>query len=233
MDTNLIGITERGDASLSLDWIPWVSQGKPAILITKDPEKLYQILSVFKPLPNIIVHTTITGLGGSMFEPNVPYWNTSLDAYNKLIDLLDQSRIVLRIDPIIPTEDGIETAKQVLDIASKNGLKTRVRISFVDNYEHVKQRLKDLKMLQFPWEDFHAPFGLRKWIWEEFGKPEICGEPGFDCIGCVSNKDCEILGVQPLGKGHQRQACHCLANKIELLSNKKQCLHKCVYCYWR
>lgn len=43
---NFIGITERGDAALDLSWEDWVfAQKRPAILISKDPLKLYDELS--------------------------------------------------------------------------------------------------------------------------------------------------------------------------------------------
>ena len=39
---NLIGITERGDAALDTTWEDWVFvQKRPAILISKDPLKLF------------------------------------------------------------------------------------------------------------------------------------------------------------------------------------------------
>jgi len=64
---NEIGITERGDAALDLGWLPWVEDGKPAILITKDPLKLWKELigHLLSKKFNIIIHATITGLGGS------------------------------------------------------------------------------------------------------------------------------------------------------------------------
>ena len=56
------------------------------------------------------------------------------------------------------------------------------------------------------------------------------------CTGCVSEKDLEILGVEKipnLSMGGPRPGCKCLAIKRELLTNKKQCPHGCLYCYWR
>ena len=39
---NLIGVTERGDASIDTSWKDWVfMQRRPAILISKDPLKLF------------------------------------------------------------------------------------------------------------------------------------------------------------------------------------------------
>ena len=34
-----IGITEREDAALNLEWYNWVLANKPTILITKNPKK--------------------------------------------------------------------------------------------------------------------------------------------------------------------------------------------------
>jgi hypothetical protein len=59
----LIGITERGDAALDMGWKSWVSSGRPAILITKNPRLLMDKLLDVESR-NIIVHCTITGWGG-------------------------------------------------------------------------------------------------------------------------------------------------------------------------
>lgn len=230
---NEIGITERGDAALDLGWLPWVREGKPAILITKDPGTLLkELMQQGKEyLPgkfNVIVHATITGLGGSVFEPNVPDKFAALTAYKQLVCAYGIDRVVLRIDPIIPTGKGILLAKSVLNLKEPNG---RVRISFIDQYPHSKARLKAAG-ISLPWDTFHAPLKARKEAYEELGRPEICGEPDFACTGCISEQDCKTLGVVPEGVGHQRKFCACLMNKKELLNSKQPCSHKCVYCYW-
>jgi hypothetical protein len=231
---NEIGITERGDAALNFGWLPWVREGNPAILITKDPKKL-----LFKLMDegfegckyNIIVHTTITGLGGTRLEPNVPTMKDSLKVgYQGLICLLSIDRVVLRIDPVIPTDKGIQVAKNVLKHKEPNG---RVRVSFIDLYPHTKQRLKKVG-ISLPWDTFHAPLELRKKAYEELGRPEICGEPDFECTGCVSELDCKTLGVDPMVvSGKQRKFCACLMNKKELLNSRHPCGNCCVYCYWK
>jgi len=229
-----IGITERGDAALDLGWLKWV-QSKPAILITKDPSKLFDILKVH-PQFNIIIHTTITGFGGTVLEPNVPSFDKSIDAYCKLCELYGQDRVVLRVDPIIPTENGAFLARKVINYA-KERIKNnsmRIRISFLDNYDHVKERFKNAGLPSMPWSTLHAPLDVRMKVWEELGKPEICGEPGFKCTGCISELDCKILNVIPndLKKG-QRTFCACLLNKKELLKQRSRCYHNCTYCYWK
>jgi hypothetical protein len=62
----------------------------------------------------------------------------------------------------------------------------------------------------------------------------MCGEPDFESIGCVSEKDCKILNVEQIERPFkQREECSCLGNKFELLSNKVPCSHNCIYCYWK
>jgi DNA repair photolyase len=236
-----IGITERGDPAIDCQWTQWVVDGNPAILITKDPLKLFDHIKViiedgkceevYPRFPNIIVHTTITGFARSIIEPNVPDVDCALLGFEELCKLLGPERIVLRIDPIVPTDAGIDTAYNVLCQAQKL-FKTRVRVSFIDQYDHVKKRFKDIDV-ELPWTTFHAPLKLRKKAWERLGRPEVCGEPDFECTGCISAKDCELLGVQLIDKfSKQRLCCACLGNKKELLSSRSRCFHKCVYCYY-
>jgi len=232
---NMIGITERGDPVFDFNWLPWVKDGNPAIIVTKNPVALYDILMRIKDSQkfNIIVHATITGFGSiSPIEPNVPAMWQSLDGYKKLCEYYSENRVVLRIDPVVPTDEGIKTAKFVLEKARKIA-NTRVRVSFIDQYPHVIERLAKFD-ISLPWTSFHAPYELRKNAWSQLGEPEICGEPDFKCTGCVSEIDCKILNVEPIdvSKG-QRQYCACLANKKELLTSRKQCAHNCIYCYWR
>ena len=243
-----IGITERGDAALDTSWMPWVTAGRPAILITKNPQELSKVLEkyAYEPdstyrvgFPNIIIHCTITGFGGTILEPNVPPYLEALEAYRELVAKYGTNRVVLRIDPVIPTEKGIATARRILSALYH----TRVRISFIDNYDHVKRRLRDAGV-PLPWETLHAPLEARINAWAELQKIEqnrsdrtgieICGEPDFKCTGCVSLKDCETLwvGMASQEKNKQRPVCACLMNKHELLSNRTRCAHNCLYCYW-
>lgn len=64
---------------------------------------------------------------------------------------------------------------------------------------------------------------------------ESCAENTRYKLGCISEKDLKILDVNidTISGDWQRKYCLCLGNKKELLSNKKRCRHKCLYCYWR
>jgi DNA repair photolyase len=228
----MIGITERGDAALNLEWIEWVNEGKPAILITKDIGKLVHTFDdAFLEKANVIVHATITGL--NMFEPNVPPLARSLCGLEHMVKLIGKDRVVLRIDPIIPTRTYIPQAIEVYRKAMHLGLRTR--ISFLDAYSHVRERFKG--RYEFPWIGIHAPLNYRMKALEMLNIPdvEICGEPDMKCTGCISQKDLDVFGIptQHTGFSKQRKECRCLALKHELLTSKHPCAHGCEYCYWK
>jgi len=227
LNKNQIGVTEKADPTVNLKWIEWVKGGKPAILITKAPKMLSYLIN---KSDNIIVHCTITGLGGTKIEPYGVPFKESLKSYHELCDLMTPQRVVLRIDPIAYWERDKEVLKSIA-----NEAEGRVRISFVDLYPHVINRFTSNHVKLPPYTSFHMPLDVRKDAWKELGYPEVCGEPGLSpTIPCVSEIDCAILGVEssPKLKG-QRPVCSCLANKVELCSPPPKCFYGCLYCYWK
>jgi DNA repair photolyase len=239
-----IGVTEAGEVAFNLDVFDRLYSGN--IVITKRlTDKLIEKLVEHKD--KIILHLTITGFGGSRIELFVP---RAIDTHKGLTKLLEAgfpaSHVVLRVDPIVPTERGINTALDVIRAFSGLGIK-RVRFSFLDNYKHVKDRFEKEGIPELYGGEFHAPLELRleyaKKIEETaknagFESIEACGEPGIESISCLSQKDIDILGLTDQitleGSAEQRKSCHCPANKSELLRVKPhQCENKCLYCYWR
>ncbi len=167
-----IGITERGDAGLDFTWMNKANDFDGMILITKNLS--YGFIERVEKA-NAIIHATITGHGGTIYEPKVPPLSISKQYFQQLVDKIGQERVVLRIDPIIPTDSGIAKAIYVYQQLHENmAKKTRVRISFMDNYDHVKKRFTDagLKPLDYI---FHAPTKLREKIASYFPDAEICG----------------------------------------------------------
>ena len=65
------GITERGDAGLDLTWTDRIHAVEGAVIISKCANlEFSQALLNYRE--KIIYHSTCTGFGGTLFEPNVP-----------------------------------------------------------------------------------------------------------------------------------------------------------------
>lgn len=148
-------------------------------------------------------------------------------------------QIVLRLDPIICNKEGITKAENVLKLFKDTGIR-RCRYSFMDMYEHVKIRFKNAG-LELPQDSFTVRTAdmyialsmLEKY--EEIYEFESCSEDTYNKLGCISNKDKGILGLNTelYGSAGQRKACLCPKNKVELLLKAKKCSHACLYCYWK
>lgn len=248
-----IGITEAGDASIDLSWENKLDTVDGAILITKAITP-YFTEAVLRHKDKVIVHATMTGYGGTVLEPNVPAWKTHLEALNALIKLgFPKNQTVIRVDPIIPKMKLLDKAQEVIEESISNGY-DRFRISLIDMYPHVRNRFA-LAGIKDPYDGRFAPDAREiamtndfiehiKYIAASVSFPmdlriEACAEPNLDAIqcGCISSYDLVLLGLDPDEQsdsvGFQRKNCLCYAGKKELLSSKKQCPHKCLYCYWK
>ena len=256
MDRKLrIGITERGDAGLDLSWTHRLSAMDGAILITKNlNDHFRQALRDAAQTKPVILHAGCTGWGGSALEPRVPRYDETLARLNAIVGdgTLPLSRCVLRIDPIVPTPEGLGAVRKVLDgmLACENLQGIRVRISVLDEYRHVKKRLRSRGWASFyPGDAFQASpeqFAAVQALLDEYHDRhgvvfETCAEPALtgDAVlrtGCVSAVDLTEMGLpvpdagtNPQGRG----GCLCLSCKTELLTCKAQCPHGCLYCYWK
>ena len=246
-----IGITERGDAGINLSWVSKVNTVDGMVLITKNLTEMFclQVLNLYSKGYKIIVHCTCTGYGGSEFEPNVPDYKTQLNHLAYLIDMgFPAENCVLRIDPIFPSEKGLNKVKEVMQyFMSLNTGVTRIRVSIVDEYKHVKERYHQRGWNPLYGDNFgpsssqvHAVACLLQNYPYVF---ETCAEKGLTlysdkCIiqGCISNRDLEIMGIPAEAMSinpQNRNGCHCLSCKTELLTERKQCSNGCIYCFWR
>ena len=255
-----IGVTEAGDAGLDLSWEDKLDTVDGAILITKNITRGF-INTVLRHKDKVIVHATCTGYGKTIVEPNVPRFENQLGSADALVKLgFPVENVVIRVDPIIPTEKGVVRACNVIKVAIVLGF-SRFRVSMLDMYPHVRKRFVDAG-LPDPYDGaFSPPDELRRnveamvsacrlfWIGVH-GKLdglriEACAEPGLDDTkgvgvthcGCVSSYDLKLLGLEADeendGSGYQRKGCLCYGGKTELLDHKRQCPHRCLYCYWR
>jgi DNA repair photolyase len=240
---NICGITENSDPVWDDSWIKWVyEKNQPAILITKDIKTLLQKYTDLLN-KNILIHCSITGLGGvSFIEPNTP---KPQDLIEFLHTIEKKEKIVIRIDPIFPIKSCIQQAKRIKDQLSDF---KRFRVSILDLYPHVRERFKknnpafydELRKI-YGDKYIHADLELRKAIIKLMGDVEVCGEPydidkspPWNITPCVSQQDLDILGIKEFEQKEfkQREFCGCLSAKKELLK-KGTCKFGCQYCYWK
>lgn len=242
-----IGVTECGDPSIDLSWVNKVNTVDGIILITKNLTDAV-IEKVYLNLDKYIFHITCTGWGKTVIEPNVPKYTEQLDNAKKLLDLgVDVNKIVIRVDPIIPTPRCLNRARRVFDYAVSLGFK-RFRVSLLDAFPHVRERFKKMNIAP-PYGNNFCPtpemiadankmFAELKAEYPDI-MIESCAEKDLvetDICGCVGKKDIELLGLNVAEAdeiGFQRKTCLCCSAKTELLEKKKRCPYKCLYCYWR
>lgn len=248
-----IGITERGDAGINFKWIKKLSEMDGTILITKNITQHFieNVIKAHTDEHKIIVHCTCTGWGAGPFEPNVPAYEQQLDNLKKLIEAgFPAENCVLRIDPIFPTQKGLQRVEDVLTYFSKvNTGVTRIRISVYDEYKHVVERLKKAGFNSIYNGSFYATPEQMEAVAQTLAKYpytfETCAEDSltkrhletFQLQGCVSENDIKRMGLEipkNVGQnGQNRSGCHCLTCKTELLDEKHRCPNQCIYCYWR
>jgi len=250
------GITETGDPCFVPDWDIRLREAN--IIISKElTDEMIQKLVQHKD--RIIFHHTVTGMGGSAFEPNVKDWKFESKQFIKLIESgFPIEHYVLRVDPINPyweetLDDVIDVINtwdriKIFDLGIDSSIPLRCRVSILDGYNHVKDRFKNHG---FPYTEdinFTADFYLFEKV-EKLLKPyknkfifESCAENRFSdefiqSIGCASFKDIEILGLNPsdyiFTGDKQRPLCHCLPKKQILGIKPGRCAHQCLYCFWK
>lgn len=262
----LIGMTEAGDAGRDMSWYQKLIDNDiyaGAILVTKygqNPEFQEKALDLLRNHKPCIIHFGCTGWGDTPMETGNVDPDTLIRSIRRFIDTgFPVKNIILRIDPIIPTPEGLERAKNVVTLAKKIIPDvTRIRISIYDDYKHARDEMC---------RRGYAPIdNNNRWKSELQRRPtdeqvrlvaealmsvakpeqvfELCAEPElnadypdrFHWFGCLSERDCEIMNIEVpenIGiNGQNRYGCRCLKMKRELLSNKRRCPNNCAYCYW-
>lgn len=191
---------------------------------------------------NFFIQLTITGLGGTVFEPNVQPYGAALGQLCELVRRFGSERIGVRYDPIIPGHnDDVERYLADFDSVGVHG----VTVSVIDSYKHVRQRFERAG-IPWPWgEGKHAPDEIRRPILDRaiaFAERAsfrlmICCEPGYEQYqdhGCdfISH----MIALRPDGlsiqlrRGKQRKHCTC-PKMTQVGRYGDPCGHRCLYCY--
>lgn len=245
-----IGITETFDPCFIQDWETRLLEAN--VIISKElSDEMVEKLCIVQD--RVIFHHTVTGQGGSVLEPGVETPETEFIQFTKLIEGgFPLSHYVLRLDPIILLDAETQSrVVKVLDlwktwlVETNNSI--RCRVSIVDLYPHVKERLAAAGITPF-YGTFTAPRAVFRRATDILApysglfRFESCAERDFQAmfirrLGCASEEDLKILGVNLSDYGppakKQRGECMCLAKKQILGVKPGRCAHGCLYCFWK
>lgn len=251
-----IGINREIDASADLTIFQRL---KPImnVIITRDITNQLFVNELLKHKHNIILHIIVSGYGSTPLEPYTPHPRTIFRAIQLLLAAgFPKEQIVLRIDPVIPNEQGCRGLELVLDIFAKLRIK-RCRIRMLKMNKNILGRVQWTYITSFC--NFSNPYYnelenkvyagpskahmsriyqiLKKY--ESIYEFESCMRgffkdfPGIPDLGCVSFKDFNVLGVKDadiLKDFEKSDGCSCPVNAKELSNNRTQCRLKCVHC---
>lgn len=218
-------------------------------LITKhDGLPLKELLE--QPIPKII-HFSITGLGGTKWEPGVMKPNDLLDRIADFIKQgLDPEMVTVRIDPIVPGVTSTQMIENIVKRASEMGIK-KIRYSVMDRYKTTSKYVEAIGYdysKYYPQGGLHATQEVRDKIdsfmvsmKEKYGVELFtCAEPNSKYADKISKEAClsvaavnNMLGtsIPETATGSQRQLCSCFGGKTDLLRYDNKCSSSCVYCY--
>lgn len=217
------------------------------VLWTKDPENILSHPALHAQLTEydqLFVHLTVTGMGGTVLEPNVLPHSAALKMLPELLNFVGHpERIRFRFDPIVHlvTPEGKEFTNfpyfhEFAPVIARLGIRN-VSISWMSVYGKVRTRLarhgyqiipltterqnEDLQQLQTT----AAKFKL---------KLHFCSMPGLAVSRCIDGT--LLSALHPRGekcsesraKG-QRKLCGCTASWD--IGWYYPCPHGCLYCY--
>lgn len=255
-----IGINREIDASADLTIFQRL---KPImnVIITRDLTNLLLQKELIKHKKNIILHVVVSGYGATPLEPYTPHPRSIFGAILALLRQgFPKEQIVLRIDPVIPNEQGLQALGLILEVFAKLRIR-RCRIRMLKMNKNILKRIQWTYITSFG--NFSNPYYnevenkvyagpskshmsqvlsiLKKYesiyIFETCMRGLFKDFPGIPDLGCVSYRDFQVLGVKDadiLKDFEKSSGCSCPVNAKELSKINKQnitqCKLKCVHC---
>lgn len=217
------------------------------VIWSKNPSSLLnhkKLHAELKKYHQIFLHFTITGMGNSFLEPNIPRTREMLKLLPDLISFLgDTRRIRVRFDPIVhlimPDKTAYTNINHFLEIAEasrKAGISEMV-ISWMDLYGKVEKRLKKYSI--FPVQLGSGEWEKEaEWLVNEAKKRNInlhaCCVNGLPVSRCIDGP--VLNGLHPQNENAsekkasgQRALCGCTESRD--IGWYNTCPGGCVYCY--
>lgn len=205
---------------------------------TKNPEPMLKYLEELKKY-NMLWYVTITPYGRDI-EQNVPPKENVINSFKKLAQMLPNSFVGWRYDPIFLNQE-YTIERHILEfekIAKQlKGYTNTCVISFLDHYEKVKKNAPDLvcptkeEQIEIATAFFKVGkyHGIRIYACCE---GEFLEKYGLNCNGCKSEKIISSTipyKIKLPHTKHIRAGCKCfMGNDIGAYDS---CGHLCRYCY--
>jgi hypothetical protein len=224
------------------------------VLWSKNFEHLFAgasgLLDGLRKYGQLYFHFTITGLGGTPVEREVPAPHAALRQLEPLIALAGRpERVSIRFDPVVYWQEKGEVKtnlgffEELAGNAAKLGIRN-IRSSFAQWYGKSSRRAKKTG---FPYVDptfedkrrdaaylsaVAQSFGLNLFVCSQDFLSDIPGIRPSACIDGRLLQEChpEGIPVSLLKDRTQRRECRC-TESVDIGSYTQTCPHSCVYCY--
>ena len=198
---------------------------------------------------NPYFHFSITGLGGSSWEPGVPSWKEAVKEIAVLVNAFGGGRVNWRFDPVVYWREG-SRIRSNLPLVTQIGERLaalgvcRCTFSFVRWY---RKSLRRVAQSELPYLD--PPRETRLEAAAELAA--AARALGISLSGCCTD---DVLGVTGIARGRcvdgellanlrddrlaasrardrsQREHCGC-SRSIDIGSYSQRCPDPCIYCY--
>ncbi|MFC1726125.1 DUF1848 family protein [candidate division KSB1 bacterium] len=216
------------------------------VLWTKNPENILNLEYLNKQLKyysQLYIHLSITGMGNTLLEPNIPDEEIVLGQIPELIKLVKSPvRIAVRFDPVVHLKikgkifSNLDKAEKIIGTASSLGIKKYIT-SWMSEYPKV---LKNLEKFNISVEEVYEgtkskEYHYLKNITDKYkSELQICSTEPFDISKCIDglffNKLHPEGGIcsENRAKG-QRNNCGCTESWD--VGWYYPCPNGCIYCY--
>jgi len=216
------------------------------VIWTKKPENILNLdylNNKLKEYTQLFIHLSITGMGNSILEPNIPAEEVIIKQIPELIKIVkNPERIAVRFDPIVHLKikekeySNIQKAEKIILKCSKLGI-TRFITSWMYEYDKVINNLKkfDVEVLPVNNEVKLREMDYLKKITKSYNADiQVCCTKPFEISRCIDgylfnslHPEGEICSTRK-AKGQRK---HCGCTESWDIGWYYPCPNGCIYCY--